>query len=310
MSFSSDFKRIVRSGLINFYRNTFVSFASVMMMTVTLFIIGATIFLNAILSFTITNIERKVDVNVYFYPQAAETRILEIKASLEQLPQVAKVEYVSREDALNAFRARHENDQLTLQALDELGGNPLGASLNVQAKDSGQYESIAEFLNSDSTLSAGAGNNLIEKINYYQNKEIINRLNSLADTVKKVGIILTILFVGLSMVVTLNTIRMAIYSSREEIGVMRLVGAENKYIQGPFIIEGILSGLFASVITIIALFPITLWVSKHTVNFLGGLSLVSYYGDNFIQIFLILLLVGIVLGGLASVFAIRRYLKK
>jgi cell division transport system permease protein len=211
--------------LINFYRNTFVSFASVMMMTVTLFIIGATIFLNAILSFTITNIERKVDVNVYFYPQAAETRILEIKASLEQLPQVAKVEYVSREDALNAFRARHENDQLTLQALDELGGNPLGASLNVQAKDSGQYESIAEFLNSDSTLSAGAGNNLIEKINYYQNKEIINRLNSLADTVKKVGIILTILFVGLSMIVTLNTIRSSCCEPLQ-------VGADNQRVDG------------------------------------------------------------------------------
>jgi cell division transport system permease protein len=120
----------------------------------------------------------------------------------------------------------------------------------------------------------------------------------------------SIIFIGLSVVVTLNTIRMAIYSSREEIGVMRLVGAENKYIQGPFIVEGVLSGLFAAVITIIVLFPITLWVSKHTINFLGGLSLVSYYGDNFIQIFLILLIVGIVLGTLSSIFAIRQYLKK
>lgn len=309
MSFSSDMKRITRSGLINFYRNTFVSFASVLMMTLTLMVIGSTIFLNAILSFTITNIERKVDVNVYFYPNAAESQILEMKTSIEQLPQVAMVSYISRDEALKAFQDRHQNDYLTLQALDELGTNPLGASLNIQAKDSGQYESIAQFLSSDSASSI-ENKNVIEKINYYQNKEIIGRLTNLAHTVQRVGIILTIVFIGLSIVVTLNTIRMAIYGAREEITVMRLVGAENKYIQGPFMIEGIVSGLFAAVITIIALFPLTLWISKYTVDFFGGLSLVRYYGDNFLQLLLILLVVGILLGALSSLFAIRRYLKK
>jgi cell division transport system permease protein len=303
-------KRILRSGLINFYRNTFISFASVLTMTITLLVIGSTIFLNAILSFTISNIERKVDINVYFYPNAVETQVLELKNSLEQLPQVASVQYVSREDALTAFQERHKNDELTLQALDELGTNPLGATLNVQAKDSSQYESIAQFLSSDDTLEGSPKSSLIEKVNFYQNKEIIDRLNNLSDTVKKIGIILTVIFTGISLAVTLNTIRMAIYSAREEIGVMRLVGAENKYIQGPFIVEGILSGLFAAVVTIIILFPITLWLSKYTVDFFGGLSLVKYYGDNFIQIFIVLLLVGIVLGSLSSIFAIRKYLKK
>lgn len=310
MSLSSDLKRITRSGLINFYRNTFVSFASVMMMTITLLIIGATIFMSAILSFTIANIERKVDVNVYFYPNAPEAQILDMKAALEQLPQVAGVSYVSREDALAAFQERHKNDYLTLQALNELGTNPLGASLNIQAKDSEQYESIANFLSGDETIESGVNKNIIEKVNYYQNKEIIARLNALSNTVKKIGVILTVIFVGLSVVVTLNTIRMAIYSAREEINVMRLVGAENKYIQGPFMIEGIVSGLFAAVITIIALFPLTLWISKYTVDFFGGLSLVKYYGDNFLQIFIILLLVGIVLGALSSMVAIRKYLSK
>ena len=310
MSLSSDLKRITRSGLINFYRNTFVSFASVMMMTITLLIIGATIFMSAILSFTIANIERKVDVNVYFYPNAPESQILDMKAALEQLPQVAGVSYVSRADALAAFQERHQNDYLTLQALNELGTNPLGASLNIQAKDSEQYESIANFLSGDETMESGVNKNIIEKVNYYQNKEIIARLNALSNTVKKIGVILTVIFVGLSVVVTLNTIRMAIYSAREEINVMRLVGAENKYIQGSFMIEGIVSGLFAAVITIIALFPLTLWISKYTVDFFGGLSLVKYYGDNFLQIFIILLLVGIVLGALSSIVAIRKYLSK
>lgn len=310
MSFTSDMKRIMRSGLINFYRNTFVSFASVLMMTITLMVIGATIFLNAILSFSINNIERKVDVNVYFYPNAPESQVLDMKTAIEQLPQVAAVEYVSRDQALQDFQDRHENDYLTLQALDELGTNPLGAALNIQAKDSGQYESIAQFLSGDESMNSGVNKSIIEKINYYQNKEIINRLNAFSNTAQRVGIILTIVFVGLSIVVTLNTIRMAIYGAREEINVMRLVGAENKYIQGPFMVEGIVSGLFAAVITIIALFPLTLWISKYTVDFFGGLSLVRYYGDNFLQLLLILLVVGILLGALSSLFAIRRYLKK
>lgn len=310
MNLSSDLKRIIRSGLINFYRNTFVSFASVMMMTITLMIIGATIFMSAILSFTIANIERKVDVNVYFYPNAPEAQILDMKSALEQLPQVADVTYVSRDQALADFQERHQNDYLTLQALNELGSNPLGASLNIQAKDSDQYESIADFLSGDETMESGVNKTIIEKVNYYQNKEIINRLNGLSNTVKKIGIGLTVVFVGLSVVVTLNTIRMAIYSSREEINVMRLVGAENKYIRGPFMVEGIVSGLFAAVITIVIMFPLTLWVSKYTVDFFGGLSLVKYYGDNFLQIFIILLLVGIVLGALSSLFAIRKYLNK
>lgn len=310
MNFSSDFKRIVRSGLINFYRNTFVSAASVLMMSITLLVIGSTIFLNAILSFTVANIERKVDINVYFYPNAPEAQILDLQEAVQQLPQVAVVEYVSRSQALDEFRNRHENDYLTLQALDELGTNPLGAALNIQAKDSGQYESIAQFLEGDETLSSGVNRTIIEKVNYYQNKEIIERLNGITNTVRQVGIALTIIFVALSIVVTLNTIRMAIYSAREEIGVMRLVGAENKYIQGPFMVEGIVSGIFASVATMILLFPITLWVSKHTVGFFGGLSLVKYYGDNFLQIFSILFIVGIILGALASIFAIRKYLSK
>ena len=155
MSFSSDMKRIIRSGLINFYRNTFVSVASVIMMTITLLVIGSTIFLNAILAFTVGNIEQKVDVNVYFYPTTTETQIMDVKTALEQLPEVTNVTYQSRQDALTAFRARHQNDYLTLQALDELGTNPLGASLSIKAKDSGQYESIAKFLSGDETLTSG-----------------------------------------------------------------------------------------------------------------------------------------------------------
>ncbi len=309
MALSSDIKRIVRSGLTNFHRNTFVSFASVVMMSVTLLVIGSTIFMNAILSFVVANIQDKVDVNIYFYPQASESQVLEIQEKLKELPQVANVEYVSREQGLQDFQTRHENDYLTIQALDELSLNPFGATLNVKAKNSGEYGTIVEFLKGDND-SLQINKSIIEDVNYLKNKEIIDRLNNISNTVRQVGGVLTIIFIILSIVISFNTIRMAIYSSREEIAVMRLVGAENKYIQGPFMVEGLLSGVFAAILTTILLFPITLWTSKHTVDFFGGLSLVKYYGDNFFQIFIILLIVGSILGVLSSVFAIRKYLNK
>src|SRR3989344_3155112 len=128
-------KRICRAGFLDFWRNGFVTLASVLVMTVTLFSLGVVIFTGVILNQTLEELRTKADVNVYFTTTASEEKILELKASLEALPEIASVEYVSREDELAAFRSRHVNDQLTLQALDELGDNPLGAVLNIRAKE-------------------------------------------------------------------------------------------------------------------------------------------------------------------------------
>ncbi len=309
MSVQTDSKRIVRWGLINFYRNTVVSIASVLMMTVTLTVIGIIIFLNAVLGFSLAQIANKVDVNVYFYPNVPEAQVLQVQQNLQQLPEVASVEYVSQDQALSDFRTRHASDYLTLQALDELGSNPLGATLNIRAKDSGQYESIASNLDQYTTISNGS-TPIIEKVNYAQNKTIIQRLNSIIHSVQTLGLAITAFFIVISILITFNTIRLAIYMSRDEIATMRMVGAENKYIQGPFMIEGIVYGITSAILTLVLFVPITYWMTAHTQTFFGGLSLFKYYGDNFFQFLVILLVVGILLGMISAWFAIRKYLKK
>lgn len=309
MTFKTDSKRIIRWGLINFYRNTVVSIISVVMMTVTLTVIGGIIFLNAILGFSLVQMQNKVDVNVYFYPRASETSILDVKNRLEQLPEVSSVEYITRDEALETFKRRHANDFLTLQALDELGTNPLGATLNIRAQEAGQYETIARFLEETPGLSRGS-NAVIEKINYAQNKEIIDRLGSIMKSSQRIGFAITIFFVIISILITFNTIRLAIYMARDEIANMRMVGAEDKYIQGPFMIEGVTYGVVSSVITLLLFYPITLWLTNNTQSFFEGMSLLQYYGDNFLQFFLILLVVGILLGMVSAWFAIRKYLKR
>jgi cell division transport system permease protein len=278
-------------------------------MIITLFVITSTIFLGAILNASLQEIKSKVDINVYFVRTAPEADILALQKALEVLPEVkVPVEYVSREDALADFRQKHQDDQFTLQALDELGENPLGASLNIRAKEPSQYEGIAEFLKSKGALTEN-GTTIIDKINYYQNKTAIDTLTKMINSANRLGFILTLFLVLVSILITFNTIRLAIFMSRDEISVMRLVGASRMYIRGPFIVSGAIYGVVSGFITLTLFFPITLWLGNATAEFFVGLNVFSYYISNFAQIFLIVIFSGAFIGALSSFLAVRKHLK-
>ena len=296
------------SGWKNFARGGAVSAATVLIMTVTLSIIGSLIFLSALLSFTLTTIKNKVDVSVYFVTTASESEILAVKDRLEKLPQVASVTYTSAAEALTAFLARHANDQLTLQALDNLGVNPLDASLSVSANDPSEYESIVSFLEASPALSVG-GASIVDRINYAQNKEVIDRLALAIQATRQIGFAVVIIFALASILIAFATIRLAIYTAKDEIAVMRLVGASNAYIQGPFIITGIITGVSAAALVLLLLWPATWYTGGRTAEWFGGFNIATYYSSHFMLICAILVCSGIVLGAIASVFAIRRYLK-
>lgn len=301
-------KRVFVSGGKNFARGGAVSVATVLIMTVTLAIIGSLIFLSALLSYTLSAIKEKVDVSVYFVTTASEVDILAVKDKLEKLPQVESITYTSAADALAAFRERHANDQLTLQALDELGGNPLDASLEVRAKDPSEYESIVNFLEASPALSA-SGASIVDRINYAQNKEVIDRLSLALQATQEIGFAVVILFAIASILIAFATIRLAIYTAKDEIGVMRLVGASNAYIQGPFIVAGVITGVIAAVLVLLFLWPAAWYAGMKTAGWFGGFNVASYYSAHFILVFCVILFSGVVLGAIASVFAIHRYLK-
>jgi len=301
-------KRMFGSGAKNFMRGGAVSAATVLIMTVTLAIIGSLVFLSALLSFTLSAIKDKVDVSVYFVTTASEGDILAVKNKLEGLPQVDHVSYTSSEEALTAFRARHATDQLTLQALDELGGNPLDASLEVRAKDPAQYESIVNFLQASPALSSG-GTSIIDRINYQQNKDVIDRLTLAMRATREIGLAVVLIFAIASVLIAFATIRLAIYTAKDEIAVMRLVGASNMYIQGPFIVAGVITGAIAAALVLFLLWPVTWYAGAKTAGWLGGFSLSSYYASHLPLLFLVIAGSGVVLGALASILAARKYLK-
>ena len=302
-------KRVFRAGFLNFWRNGFLSFASVLMMVFTLFVIGLAMFTGVILNTTLQQFRDKADMNVYFTTDAPESRIMDIETSLKALPQVATVDYISRDDALAQFRERHQNDQLTLQALDELGSNPLGAVLNVKANDITQYDVIANYLQSQDALASGSPQ-IIDKINYFDqaHRDAIDRLAQITDSATWIGLVLIGMFVLITIAISFNTLRLTIYSSRDEIQVMRLVGAGKTYIRAPFMVEGVLYGLIAAVITLLLLYPLTWWMGNATEAFFGGINVFAYFLSHFLIFFGVIAGSGVVLGATASFLAVRRYL--
>lgn len=301
----TSFKRVLKAGLTNVWRNSFVSLASIFVMTMTLLIIGSLMFLSALIDQFVQYVQDKVDVNVYFVTTADERTILDLKATLEKLPEVQYVSYTNRDEALAAFRDRHQDDQLTVQALDELGENPFGASLSVKAKETSQYEGIARFLNDK--MESDAGVPLIETVNYAQNKVVIDQLGNVTTYVERFGLIVIIVFALASIAITFNTIRLAIYTAREEISVMRLVGATNMYIRGPFVVEGTAYGVAAALISLVVFFPLSLALKAATKAMFNA-DIFSYYVSHFFVFFIVLIVLGALLGAVSSFLAVRKYL--
>lgn len=300
--------------MVGFWRNAFVSFASVLVMTVALFMVATTMLNNYSLEAALGELQEKVDINIYFVTDAPEADMQALQASLEGLPEVAEVVYTSREDALAQFRARHEDDELTIQALEELGDNPLGASLSVRARETSQYEGIANFLSEQQSAGTPQGA-IIDRVNYFQNRSAIERLTDIINDTRDNNTLKTVLLILVAIFVAFNTIRLAIHNSREEISVMRLVGASNFYISTPFVIAGIFQGLIAGVLVLLALYPALIFYEGAFYPFpffdeagYTGL-LFGYYVSNFGYIFSVLVGSGIAIGAVSSFLAVRRYLR-
>jgi len=275
-------------------------------MTITLFVIAGLLISGAALDATLKQLTEKVDVNVYFSTEASEDQVKGVQRALEALPEVASVSYTSSDQALIDFRERHKNDQLTIQALDQLNSNPLGASLAVRAKETSQYESVAKFLESHQATADGA---VISKVNFYQNKTAIDRLSYIIESSRRVGYAMAIFLFAASLLITFNTIRLAIYTARDEIGVMNLVGASHWYVRGPFVIAGVLYGVIAGTTVLIALYPFAIWIGPASERFLGTFNVFSYYTSSFPFLFVVIMGLGMILGALSSFLAVRRYLR-
>lgn len=298
---------MVKAGFVGFWRNTYVALASIFVLTIALFVIGATMFLDQLLGTSLNTLQSKVDINVYFVPDAPQEEVERITAAVEALPDVSKVTFTSREDALAEYRERNKDNAISLQALEELDDNPLGANIAIQAKETSQYESVARFLEEQRELEEPQ-TPVIDEVNYARNKDSIDTLTTIINATEQASLIVMGILLIAAVLITFNTIRLAIYTSREEIAIMRLVGAGNMFIRGPFMLQGMMYGFIAGVLALLLFYPLLVWLGPRTEAFFE-LNLFNYYIAHFGEIFGLLVGIGVVLGLVSSTLAVARYLR-
>lgn len=296
-------KRIIKSGWLDFKRNGGLSLATVFIMVMTISLVTSLFLLQETSNFLVTALSEKVDMAVYFTEEPNTEQVDVIQKALSGLPEVKSLQYISKQEALEKFVERHRGEEVIMESLEEVGGNPLLASLNIKAFEATQYASISAFLDSASFKD------LIAKVDYNEKKPAIDKMFSLTSTINNIGISLSAVLALVAVLIAFNTVRIAIYNSRDEIETMRLVGASNWFIRGPFLVQGALAGVLAVLITFLVFSAALLFLSPKIDMIIPGLKISSYFFSHFAVILLLQMAAGVGLGTCASFLAIRKYLK-
>lgn len=296
-------RRTFREALKNFTRNGWLSIATVSILTLSLFVVSVFFVVTLAVDNVLKGVQEKVNVSIYFKPDVSEERINEVKTALGKFAEVKSVEYISKDQALEDFRKNNATEPVILASLDEIGENPLLASLIVKAYDVNQYQLISDYVNN------AEFNSDISRVNYGKNKEIIDKLNGIIAVTRKIGIGLGTLFTFISLLVTFNAIRITIYTHKSEIEIMRLVGASNMFIRLPFIFEGVLYGILSGLLSMLILITAIKFLAMYAPS-LGPISnLMSIYLENFWLLLGGQIALGSLLGIIGSFIAMRKYLK-
>lgn len=299
--------RIVHFALQNFWRNLWLSTVTVTVMTLAFLSVNFFILSNVFLDTALKAVEQRVNMTVFFKPTAQEGDIQALVTRLQGMPEVAKVEYVTKDQALNALKDRFAKDGNTLvqDTLKELDTNPLSGNLLVQAREVKKYKSIQEVLKSSEYES------FIERQTVDDRELLIAKIATVKDQVLRAGIGINIFFAFIVVLIIFNTIRMTIYTRKREIGIMKLVGATNWFIRAPLIVESLLYSMIAIILTIVIVYPILGAIQPYASAFFDSqvLDVLGYFSNNFIIIFGTELLAAFVLALASSIIAIGRYLK-
>jgi cell division transport system permease protein len=298
------FWRVIQSGLRNFGRNLWLSTAATAVMTVTLSIVITSFFSTSALNATIKQIADKVDVSIYLKDDVTQDQIDKAKHTLLGTDNVASIQYVSKADAQKIYREENKNNPTLLNALSVVG-NALPASLKVKAKNALHLETIATALNQPFIKSLES-----DPPSYSGNrKATIDKIIRLSNFIKTAGLIASIMFVVISTLIIFNTIRMAIFTRRDEIEIMKLVGATKWFIRGPFIFEAAMYGIIAALIAVSLGYAVILAGLARLGSYVDVTSTVAFFRSYPGLIILIEMVIGIAIGTFSSLLAMSRYLK-
>ncbi len=296
------FYRIVKFSLQDISRNIWLSMVTVIILTLALFSVNMLLVVKIIGSAAVGAVKEKVDISLYVNPDADEKEVLALKAQIANLSDVKEVNYVSKEDALEIFKGKNSDNPEVLQALRELGKNPLTPTLVITPKNVETSDGLIHELNKIQS-------DIIDSRNFTDHKVLLSKIDSVTDKVTKAGLFLSLVFLLITILVIFNSVRVAIYTHNMEINIMRLVGAPNSFIFWPFLFSGIIYALLGIMVIVFIFYPFLGLLQPYLETFFVGynINIVDYFNRNFVEIF------GLEFAGIALInvvaawWAVRRY---
>lgn len=302
------FARIVKTGMINFVRNAWLGIAAMAVMVVTLTIVLFSILTNATFTNTIDQIRDKIDISVYLADDITVEQKNTLLGDLKGLPNVAGINYLSKDDALERYKQQNADNPELLSAISQTE-NPLPATVQIKPKDLNKIQDIKDFLTQPDVTAMQS-----EEPSYSgDRKEAIDKITHATNTLQRAGVIAVLVFALISVLIIFNTIQMAIFNRRDELTIMRLLGASTWYIRGPFVVETIFYGVVSALASILLIHAAFVAASSALQASSLGLLDIQYSSDYFYNHFWTLLgmqlLVGILIGAASSTIATKRYLK-
>lgn len=301
--------RTFNEGVQNFRRDKWLTAVTVMVMSLALYLMGIFFFSGFGILNVMKSIEDRINISVDFDYDVSEERIVEIKKEIEKIKEVKFVNYISREDALKNFIEENKDDEIIMRALEESKDvnpdeNPFYASLVITARDVDYYDEFDEYLRKEYEEE-------LVSSNYSKNKDTMGELHKFILFIRNASLVLGAILIIISILLNLNTIRMSLYANRKEFEIMRLVGASNLYVKLPTVFEGLLYGVTSALITVVGLI-VTIYGADYFIisKILPNSGISEFYTKYILEISLIVLALGAVLGIISSYISIRRYLEK
>lgn len=303
------FIRIVHTGIVNFIRNASLAVAAMAVMIVTLTIILFSLIANATFGNTINQITSKINISVYLKDSTTQSQANQLVQTIRREPNVKRVEYLNKQQVLKQYIAQNANNLALQQAINETS-NPLPATIHVYLYDLNKIKSTeAVLLKPDSKKLQTS-----DSPSYSGNlKEAIDNISRATNVLRKIGVAAVIVFAIVSALIIFNTIQMAIFNRRDEIQIMRLLGASTSYIRGPFIVESAIYGFLSAVISVLIINSIFVAASSTLQATTFGLLDIgyatTYFDSHFWQFLGLQIAIGIMIGTVSAVIATKRYLK-
>lgn len=298
------FFRIVRFALQDMFRNFSLSFMTVLVLILLLMSVNTLIAVRVLTGEAITTVKQQIDVSVYFNPKATDTQVGEVRSFVEAFPEVTKTTFLNKDESLGKFRELYQANPAILASLDELGDNPLGATLIVKTKEPQDYEKIMNAL----ALPEYA--KIIDAKTFGDTQTAITKIQQITTQVERFTLGLTILFAVISFIIIFNTVRVAIYTQRTEISIKKLVGATNWYVRGPYVVESVLFSLVALSVAYGLVRLVLVYAEPYlTTVFNRAGILTNYLGAHIIELAAWQLAAVVILTVGTSLLAMRRYLK-